>query len=51
LCSVICMYLEQYSLRPTLDGLSFHSIGEEEGSCLEREFEESEIFEVVKKLK
>ena len=29
---------------------SFHSIGEKVSSCLEREFEESEVFEVVKTL-
>jgi hypothetical protein len=44
------LYSEQYSCRPKLDGLSFHFIGDEEGSWLEREFEESEVFEVVKTL-
>jgi hypothetical protein len=29
---------------------SFHSNGEKESSCLEREFEEGEVFEVVKTL-
>jgi len=41
------MFSEQYSWRP---GLSFQAIGEEEGSWLERDFEESEVFEVVKNL-
>jgi len=30
--------------------ISFQAIGEEEGSWLERDFEESEVFEVVKNL-
>jgi hypothetical protein len=33
-----------------MNGLSFQAIGEEEGSRLERDFEESEVFEVVKNL-
>jgi hypothetical protein len=33
-----------------LDGLSFNCIGEDEGSWLEREFEESEVNEVVRNL-
>jgi hypothetical protein len=33
-----------------LDGLSFKCIGEDEGSWLEREFEESEVYEVVRNL-
>jgi hypothetical protein len=41
------LYSEQSSWRPKPDGLSFHSIGADEGSWLEREFEESEVFEVV----
>jgi hypothetical protein len=43
------LYSKQYSWRPKLDGLSFHYIGDEEGSCLEREFE-SEVFELVQTL-
>jgi hypothetical protein len=41
------LYSEQCRWRPKPDGLSFHSIGAEEGSWLERDFEESEVFEVV----
>lgn len=44
------LYSEQYSWRPKLDGLSFQSIGEEEDSWLKREFEDIEVFEVVKTL-
>jgi hypothetical protein len=45
------LYSKQFSWQSELDGLSFDSIGAEEALWLERAFEESEIFEVVKKLK
>jgi hypothetical protein len=41
------LYSEQCRWRPKPDGLSFHSIDAEEGSWLERVFEEREVFEVV----
>jgi hypothetical protein len=41
------LYSEQSSWRRKPDGLSFHSIGVEEGPWLERVFEEREVFEVV----
>jgi hypothetical protein len=44
------LYSEQYSWRPEIDGLSFQAIGVDEGSWLESDFEESEVFEVVKNL-
>jgi len=44
------LYLEKFSWRPKLDGLSFNSIGADEASWLERVFEESEVFEVVRVL-
>jgi hypothetical protein len=43
-------YSKQYNWRPKLDGLSFNSIGDDEGSWLEREFEESDVYEVVRTL-
>jgi hypothetical protein len=42
------LYIEQFSLRPLLDDLSFYSIGEAEANWLEREFEEREVLGVVK---
>jgi hypothetical protein len=45
------LYTEQFSWRPKFDGLSFNSIGVVEANWLEREFEEGEVFEVVKALK
>jgi len=47
----ICLCLEQFSWRPKLDGLPFNSFVAEETMSLERAFEESEVFEVVKALK
>ena len=44
------LYTERCSRRPTPDGLSFQSIGSEEGLWLERDFEENEVLEVVKEL-
>jgi hypothetical protein len=41
---------KQFSWQLTLDDLSFESIGEVEANWLERAFEESEVFEVVKAL-
>jgi hypothetical protein len=44
------LYLEiRAHICPTLDGLSFNSIGIDEGSWLKREFE-SEVYEVVRTL-
>jgi hypothetical protein len=43
------LYLEQYSWRPKMNGFSFQATGEG-GSWLERDFEESEVLEVVKNL-
>ena len=42
------LFTESCSQRPLPDGLSFQSIGSEEGLWLERDFEESEVLEVVK---
>jgi hypothetical protein len=44
------LYSEQFSWRPKLDGLLFNSIDVEEATWLERDFEESEVFEVLKAL-
>jgi hypothetical protein len=38
------LYTEKCSTRPTPDGLSFQSIGSEEGLWLEKDFEENEVF-------
>jgi len=43
------LYLEQFSWRPKLDGFYFNFIGEDEG-WLERKFEESEAYEVLRNL-
>jgi len=43
-------YSEQFSWWPKLYGFSFYSIDVEEALWLERDFEESEVFEVVKTL-
>jgi hypothetical protein len=42
------LFTEQFSWRPVVDGLSFDSIDEAEASWLERDFEEREVWEVVK---
>jgi hypothetical protein len=42
------LYYEQYMWRPKLDGLSFLSIDADERNWMEREFEESEVLEVVR---
>jgi hypothetical protein len=42
------LYFEQYNWCPKLDGLSFISIGAEERTWLERDFEESEVLGVVR---
>jgi len=44
------LYTEQSTWRPRVDGLSFSSINAEEGTWLEREFEEQEVWEVVQNL-
>jgi hypothetical protein len=44
------MYFEQFSWRPRVDGLSFLSIDADESIWLEREFEEKEVWDVVKDL-
>jgi hypothetical protein len=41
------LYAEQYNWRPKLEGLSVLSIDEDERNWMEREFEESEVLEVV----
>lgn len=46
----IKLYLDQFSWRPKLDALSFTSIGDDEGSWLERDFKVSGVFEVVRAL-
>jgi hypothetical protein len=45
------LYSEQYLWRPTVDDLSFLSIDDEEQSWMEREFEEGEVWEVVRNFK
>jgi hypothetical protein len=49
-CSFARLYSEQFNWQPKLDGLTFNSTDAEEATWLERAFEESEIFEVVKTL-
>jgi hypothetical protein len=49
-CSFTRLYLEQFIWRPKLDALTFNSTDAEEATRLERAFEESEIFEMVKTL-
>jgi hypothetical protein len=49
-CSFTRLYSEQFRWQPKLDGLTFNSTDAEEAKWLERAFEESEIFEVVKTL-
>jgi hypothetical protein len=44
------LFTESCSRRPIPDGLSFQSIESEEGLWLERDFEESEVLEVIKEL-
>ena len=44
------LYSEQFSCRPKLDGLSFLSNEVDEKNWLERDFEESEVLEVVRGL-
>jgi len=44
------LYFEQCSWRPMVDGLSFLSIDADESIWLEREFEEKEVWDVVKDL-
>jgi hypothetical protein len=45
------LYTEQSTWRPRVDGLSFSSIDAKEGIWLEGEFEEQEVWEVVRNLK
>lgn len=42
------LFSEQFSCWPKLDGLTFHSIVEEEANWLERHFEEPEMLELTK---
>jgi hypothetical protein len=42
------LYAKQYNWRPKLDGLSFLSIDVDERNWMEKEFEESEVLEVVR---
>jgi hypothetical protein len=42
------LFTEQFSWRPVVDGLFFDSIDEAKASCLERDFEEMKVWEVVK---
>lgn len=42
------LYVENCSWRPRVEGLSFLSIDEDESSWLEREFEEKEVWDVIK---
>jgi hypothetical protein len=44
------LYFEQLSWRPKLDGPFFNSVGADEGSWLERAFEECKVFEVGRAL-
>jgi hypothetical protein len=44
------LYFEQCSWRPRVDGLSFLSIDADESIWLEREFEENEMWDVVRDL-
>jgi hypothetical protein len=44
------LYFEQVTWRPRVDGLSFHSIDADESIWLERDFEEQEVWEVVRDL-
>jgi hypothetical protein len=44
------LYANQFSLRPKLDGLSFLSIDADERNWLERDFEENEVWKVVRDL-
>jgi hypothetical protein len=46
----IHLYSEQFNWCPKLDGLSFNSTDTNEALWMERDFEESEVFEVVKAL-
>jgi hypothetical protein len=42
------LYSEQYLWRPKLDSFSFRSIDVEERNWMEREFEQSEVLEVMR---
>jgi len=42
------LYSEQYLWRPMVDGFSFRSIDVEERNWMEREFEQSEVLEVMR---
>jgi hypothetical protein len=42
------LFTEWFSRRPVVDGLSFDSTVEVAASWLERDFEENEVWEVVK---
>jgi hypothetical protein len=44
------MYFENCSWRPRVDGLSFLSIDEDESIWLERDFEEKEVWDVIREL-
>jgi hypothetical protein len=48
--AIFIFKLEQFSWRQKLDDLSFNSVDASEGSWLERELEESEVYEVVSTL-
>jgi hypothetical protein len=49
-CSFTRIYSARLNWRPKLDSLTFNTVDAEEASWLERAFEESEVFEVVKAL-
>jgi len=44
------LYIEQSSWRPRVDGISFSSIDADECLWLERDFEELEVWEVVREM-
>ena len=44
------LYQEQETWRPTVDGLDFDMISEEDQAFLERKFDREEVFQVVKEL-
>jgi hypothetical protein len=44
------LYTQHITWRPKVDGLSFLSIDADESTWLEREFEEQEVWEVVRDL-
>jgi hypothetical protein len=46
----VSLYQEQESWRPTVDGLDFDMISEEEQALLERKFDREEVLQVVKDL-